>query len=592
MVPRAAYVEDAPDIDIPDADVPPTAPTPPPAAMAEPVQPASAVNVFDFLVAEKPSNTSATSLSGTKEPMAMKKEARSIFSQTSSSFQRDVAGQLTGTESQCFSEMYEEHGFGYGAEPVKPSDAMEASKSHPSIEMVTPAPKPEKKGRADQVGSTTESRADSAATSDKKRKRGSPEALDLSTIHAKGHRRSRHQTEDTPMSNPPPSSADTPSLNHSGLTGGLNRLLSDANQPFPPTPDYSDGKEEAREIDRRNRHSRVIEYPASPLKRSRHSKEDQQPGSTAVASSARNRSSRIMSVVGNGSSSGHGLAIVKPAGKQNKESALVRTRTRTKSPEDNPQPDRGDRKVERRLVKVHRPGSVLSSRRESWSHVLGRGEVKSSGGGGDGGGSITSTNSNQRRRGSNESLERRKQNVKAIQYHYPRHRGGAPSVSEDSDSEIEDHSHSHLRSRTRSRHRGHHKSNTHAPSTSSTTSYVRTRSSHPQPRESEVVAYSEGPRLQQRAESFLAYITKGPDSSRGCSMNKALKRWHRDGAGTLNEMASAAGSSEVGTTTAAAAAAAAAATARSKEDEQKELWKALRLRKNDRGEIVVFLPGG
>ncbi len=79
-----------------------------------------------------------------------------------------------------------------------------------------------------------------------------------------------------------------------------------------------------------------------------------------------------------------------------------------------------------------------------------------------------------------------------------------------------------------------------------------------------MVVFGEEQRLKLRAESFLSYVTKGPDSERGCSINKALKRWHRDGAGTGAEFDG------------------------SKEDEQKELWRGLRLRKNERGEIVVF----
>ncbi|QIX00619.1 hypothetical protein AMS68_006136 [Peltaster fructicola] len=64
-----------------------------------------------------------------------------------------------------------------------------------------------------------------------------------------------------------------------------------------------------------------------------------------------------------------------------------------------------------------------------------------------------------------------------------------------------------------------------------------------------------------RAELFLSFITKGPDSERGCSINKALKRYHRERDTKGDE----------------------------KEDDDKELWKSLRLRKNERGEIVLFV---
>jgi cell growth-regulating nucleolar protein len=55
-------------------------------------------------------------------------------------------------------------------------------------------------------------------------------------------------------------------------------------------------------------------------------------------------------------------------------------------------------------------------------------------------------------------------------------------------------------------------------------------------------------------------VRKGPESEKGYSINKALKRWHRD-------VGSGSGS---------------------KHDEEKELWKSLRLKRNERGEVVVF----
>jgi cell growth-regulating nucleolar protein len=69
--------------------------------------------------------------------------------------------------------------------------------------------------------------------------------------------------------------------------------------------------------------------------------------------------------------------------------------------------------------------------------------------------------------------------------------------------------------------------------------------------------------FRPRAELLLSFINKGPDSEKGVSMNKALKRYHRErhaqGIG-LN-----------------------------RGDEEKELWRSLRMKKNERGEIVLFL---
>jgi cell growth-regulating nucleolar protein len=64
-----------------------------------------------------------------------------------------------------------------------------------------------------------------------------------------------------------------------------------------------------------------------------------------------------------------------------------------------------------------------------------------------------------------------------------------------------------------------------------------------------------------RGDLFMSFINKGPDSERGCSINKILKRYHRERHVRGEE----------------------------KEEEDKDLWKSLRLRRNDRGEIVLFI---
>jgi cell growth-regulating nucleolar protein len=67
---------------------------------------------------------------------------------------------------------------------------------------------------------------------------------------------------------------------------------------------------------------------------------------------------------------------------------------------------------------------------------------------------------------------------------------------------------------------------------------------------------------QARAELLMSFVNKGPESERGCSMNKTLKRYHRERAA----MGMGLGKSE----------------------EEKKLWRSLRLKRNDRGEIVLF----
>lgn len=68
--------------------------------------------------------------------------------------------------------------------------------------------------------------------------------------------------------------------------------------------------------------------------------------------------------------------------------------------------------------------------------------------------------------------------------------------------------------------------------------------------------------IRSRAELFMSFVTKGPESEQGYSVHKALKRYHRE-------------RDEQG-------------LGMEKEDEEKELFKGLRLKRNDRGEVVVF----
>jgi cell growth-regulating nucleolar protein len=71
--------------------------------------------------------------------------------------------------------------------------------------------------------------------------------------------------------------------------------------------------------------------------------------------------------------------------------------------------------------------------------------------------------------------------------------------------------------------------------------------------------------FQPRAELLLSFINKGPESEKGVSMNKALKRYHRE----RNLQSGGLGLS--------------------RGEEEKELWRSLRMKRNERGEIVLFL---
>ncbi|KAM0235731.1 hypothetical protein ACHAPO_005516 [Fusarium lateritium] len=77
-----------------------------------------------------------------------------------------------------------------------------------------------------------------------------------------------------------------------------------------------------------------------------------------------------------------------------------------------------------------------------------------------------------------------------------------------------------------------------------------------EPNEGQVVLY------KPRADVFLSFVDKGPESEKGVSLNRVLKRFHRE---------REANGSELG-----------------KGKEEKELWRSLRLRQNDQGEIILF----
>ncbi|KAF2663120.1 hypothetical protein BT63DRAFT_461638 [Microthyrium microscopicum] len=130
------------------------------------------------------------------------------------------------------SQEYLARGFSYGDEPVAAN--FERFDSHPNLDakqaadFITPAPQ-RSHNRNISMDST-------GAKKSGKRKRGHPEGLDLA--------------KDVVMTDAAPPL-------HSGLTGGMNRLLNGGPHGFPPSPDLS--------VDA---HS-----PQSPIKRSRGNKE-------------------------------------------------------------------------------------------------------------------------------------------------------------------------------------------------------------------------------------------------------------------------------------------------------------------------------
>jgi len=229
MVPRNAYVEDAPEGDDSNAvavvDVPPRAPTPPPAHETFPEN----VNVFDFLVSEA---TPGREVEGSKTMQTYPQQQQASLGDS------QYSQYSNGDGSQ-----FQHHGFSYGCAPVQPTferydswqnmtDSQASGTLMPPPPYVTPGP--QRHERKEKV---------KGEKSDKKRKRQQVEELDLSSS-----KRPTSRGDDTMRD-----VGSAGRMLHTGLTGGLTRLVTD--------PEFYDDRIDAGPT------------PISPIKRSRHDKE-------------------------------------------------------------------------------------------------------------------------------------------------------------------------------------------------------------------------------------------------------------------------------------------------------------------------------
>lgn len=450
-------VEDASasDADLVKANVPPPpAPTPPPAGEGKSTSTAldKPVNVFDYLVTDETPNASKVSLPGSKEQMAMNPEAPSLFEPSQALAQLDAKTDDEGN----YDIAYEENGYSYGAGPIPPSMYPDQV-PNVSTEFVTPAPKKKKDRRRE------EKRA-SATTSEKKRKRGHGEEFS-----------SPQNDVDTPMMDAPSSiinNAGTPVLNHSGLTGGLNRMMRS------PSREADDSPELARA---------PYQDASSPIKRTRRNGKEvhNDPG---LGHSIKNRAERLVSSMFGGSvvsNSSHG-------GNENNSRALVRTRRGSSSSADD--------HLEVRKKKSHR------SRHPSDPHDDSRKSKRKS---------SNPTDGDRPSRRLKQADERRR-------------------------------------------------SDSHSPHRDNRQVTVY-RHSKPPARSDDVLQ-------REMAHHFLSLVSK--DSDRGCSVHKALKRFHRD----FSDEYDADRGRDQGRSR---------ADRERRAEDEKDLWRALRLRRNDRGEIVI-----
>lgn len=424
-----AYVEDVYEGDhaVAVVNAPPRAPTPPPAAHSlgyhEPAA-LPAPNVFDFL-----EETETPNVSRSYRPVD---ESRMLEDSEPPAYEPDQEQLPSIADVMKFQvadddETFAQNGFAYRDEPLRPSNERYDS-------YTTPAPKAKHsrtKSRDTDVETT------SKKTDRKRKRKTSPTELDMSLVRAQ-------EVRDVMM-------ADAPPMLHSGLTGGLNRLL--ARPEFPPSPEDSGD---------------YANSPLSPMKRAK------QGNSKALM-----RAQRDWEI----SQQKQRKADIKEARARELEEKKDKERGRER--------DRIERKGNSALVKV-RP---KKKRDES-----------------------TKETRRQRRRQYSSSASpppRERKDIKAIEYH----RSASRSPVRESNGQL----------------------------------IVRPNGDlAPMATDSDA-----------RAELFMSFITKGPDSERGMSVNKTLKRYHRERYERWDRVPS-------------------------KADEEKELWKDLRLRRNDRGEIVLF----
>jgi cell growth-regulating nucleolar protein len=327
-------------------------------------------------------------------------------------------------------DTFAQTGFSYGGEPVRPSSERFDS-------YTTPAPK-SKHSRTKSRDSDVET---TSKKTDRKRKRNSPAELDMSLVRAQEER-------DNMLASAPP-------MLHSGLTGGLNRLL--ARPEFPPSPEDS---------------GEYANSPLSPMKRAK------QGNSTALM-----RAQRDWEV--------QQQKTRKADTKEQRERDEKEKKKEKKSKERGRERDRKERHASSTLVKVR----SKKKRDDSGSKEIRR---------------------IQRRHYSSSVSPPPKDRkaLKAIEYHP----SGSRSASPDGNGQL-----------------------IVRPNGDLATNDIVT---------------------DPRAGLFMSFITKGPDSGRGMSVHKALKRFHRERQDEKHRA--------------------------SKADEEKELWKNMRLKRNDRGEIVLF----
>ncbi|KAF3491421.1 uncharacterized protein GIQ15_00938 [Arthroderma uncinatum] len=541
--PLNPYVEDVPDADDEYSGAPPPAPSPPPfkntnTTVAKPRS--EKIDVFDFLDSSTTPNASKADLS---ESMTMVEHAPPIFD-APKQLARIDNGRDDDEEDTGYDVAYEENGFSYGAGPIPPAPPYRhdsnMSTSAGSNEFRTPAQNWERerqqwlhdrRARRDRPPPSLEaSRTDSSlTTSDKKRKRGQPDPSNANM--APEHSRYDYEV-DTPMMD----AAITghahyhdraPPILHSGLTGNLSRMMR-----YSVSPEYSDEYRSDHSNDEYGYARGHGNEPVSPIKRSKRNKEPVGAGENGLGISMKGQSrtaGKLISLLGAG-------ATIDPTTK-----ALVRTKRRTSEGSSAAAPATSTSREMVQVKKTKRPKTRQLSEVMSSSKTRRR----MSGNGAD------DTDSE---RGSKEPRK-----MKAIEY----------KRLNDSDEGVA------KRSKTD---------------------------------DSQMVLYKNGQGADdsdfeeslriEKAATFLSLVNKGPDSERGCSVHKILKRYHRLESPSRSgspeskdkEVSNTRDGKEVSKTRGRGRGRNRAGEKERKDEEEQRLWRTLRVKRNDNGEMVLFLP--
>lgn len=470
MVPRNAYVEDVPDVEsgaVAIVDAPPRAPSPPSAG----------VNVFDFLVPDdgstKQRNDASKALPSPDDSKLLEDGGREDEKDIWYDVEELAPEDPMQYEQHDYRE-YMETGYEYGNAPLIPSferyDSYHrlpsASRRH--AEYTTPGPRREVSAR----GHSHKESKDSTTKKSGKRKRGQPDEIDVSATKA---------LQPVIAPNGDVVMTDVPPALHSGLTGGLNKLMFNRNSngfPFPPSPDFS-GEGEG-----------VEGSPLSPIKKPKHvSIVERKP------EKERGRDTKAKPVLKRKAPTSHV--------RMGFSTQSIRRDRDPHSPSRDPDQERDGSGERRRRRRRHRRSESPDGHREH-------------------------------RSGQHRQL-------KAIEY--------TPRSS--------------------------------SPGANDSNALIR--------RDPGTVALRTEVTAHARAELFMSFVTKGPESERGCSVNKALKRYHRERTGEDDDDAEdGRRDSGIGGSGRKRRREERERKAEEKVSEEKELWKSLRLRRNDRGEIVLF----